>query len=93
MKEFMKNNKLVIGMVHLPALPGSSSFDDDANLSKTFKNPHRIEVIDKNGTLTEPMEGFKIKLKIDVRKIVEIIHKTYPTPMLTPISIARSKFE
>ena len=36
MKEFMKNNKLVIGMVHLPALPGSSSFDDDANLSKTL---------------------------------------------------------
>ena len=35
----------------------------------------------------------KIKLNIDVRKIVESIHKTYPTPMLTPINIARSKFE
>ena len=52
-----------------------------------------MEVIDKNGTLTEPIEGFKIKLNIDVRKIVESIHITYPTPMLTPIIIARSKFE
>ena len=36
MKELMINNKLVIGMVHFPALPGSASFDDDSNLSKTL---------------------------------------------------------
>ena len=35
----------------------------------------------------------KNKNQINVSKIVESIHKTYPTPMLTPISIARSKFE
>ena len=38
MKELMKNNKLVIGMVHLPALPGTSSFDDDSNLTKTLNS-------------------------------------------------------
>ena len=38
MKELMINNKLVIGMVHFPALPGSSSFDDDSDLSKTLNS-------------------------------------------------------
>ena len=38
MRELMKNNKLVIGMVHLPPLPGTSEFNDDSNLSKIFKS-------------------------------------------------------
>ena len=34
----MKNNKLIIGMVHLPPLPGSPNFNDDKNLNKTLKS-------------------------------------------------------
>ena len=34
MKELMKKNKIIIGMVHFPPLPGSPNFDDDVNLSK-----------------------------------------------------------
>ena len=33
MKNLMKNNKLIIGMVHFPPLPGSPEFNDDKNLS------------------------------------------------------------
>lgn len=50
MKELMINNKLVIGMVHFPALPGSSSFDDDSNLSKTLDSVlNDLESLQKNG--------------------------------------------
>ena len=30
----MKKNKIIIGMVHFPPLPGTPNFDDDKNLSK-----------------------------------------------------------
>ena len=29
MKELMKKNKIIIGMVHFPPLPGTPNFDDD----------------------------------------------------------------
>ena len=32
----MVNNKLIIGMVHFPPLPGSPEFNDDKDLSKHF---------------------------------------------------------
>ena len=38
MKELMIKNKLVIGMVHLPPLPGSSEFNDDSNLTKIIES-------------------------------------------------------
>ena len=38
MKEFFIKNKLVIGMVHFPPLPGTANFDDDSNLSKIIKS-------------------------------------------------------
>lgn len=38
MKELMVKNKLVIGMVHLPPLPGSSEFNDDSNLTKIIES-------------------------------------------------------
>ena len=34
MKELIKKNKIIIGMVHFPPLPGTPNFDDDKNLSK-----------------------------------------------------------
>jgi hypothetical protein len=50
MKELMINNKLVIGMVHFPALPGSSSFNDDSNLSKILDSVlNDLESLQKGG--------------------------------------------
>ena len=34
MKELIKKNKIIIGMVHFPPLPGTPNFNDDKNLSK-----------------------------------------------------------
>ena len=31
MKELIKKNKIIIGMVHFPPLPGTPNFDDDKN--------------------------------------------------------------
>ena len=36
MKNLMKNNKLIIGMVHFPPLPGTPEFDD--NFFNDFKD-------------------------------------------------------
>ena len=44
-----------------------------AKRSKTFKKPQRIDVIDKKGTLVDPIEGLKTKLIKDVSKIVKSI--------------------
>ena len=32
MKNLMKNNKLIIGMVHFPPLPGTPEFDDNLDI-------------------------------------------------------------
>ena len=34
MKDIIKKNKIIIGMVHFPPLPGTPNFNDDKNLSK-----------------------------------------------------------
>ena len=37
MKDLMKNNKLIIGMIHFPPLPGTPEFNDDENLSNIIE--------------------------------------------------------
>ena len=50
MKKLMKNNKLIIGMVHFPPLPGSPEFNDDKDLSKTLKSViEDIDSLQNNG--------------------------------------------
>lgn len=50
MKNFMKNGKLIIGMVHFPPLPGSPEFNDDSNLSKIISTVKQdLESLQDNG--------------------------------------------
>ncbi len=50
MKDLMKNNKLIIGMVHFPALPGTSSFNDDSNLSNIINSvTNDLEALQSGG--------------------------------------------
>ena len=50
MKNLMKNNKLIIGMVHFPPLPGSPEFNDDKNLSNILDSvTSDIDSLQSNG--------------------------------------------
>ena len=50
MKNLMINNKLIIGMVHFPPLPGSPEFNDDKDLSKILKSViSDIDSLQNNG--------------------------------------------
>ena len=50
MREYFKKNKLVIGMVHFPPLPGTANFNDDAGLSKIIKSVEEdLEALQKGG--------------------------------------------
>ena len=50
MKNLMKNNKLIIGMVHFPPLPGTPEFDDNLNLSKIVDSVTQdLESLQSNG--------------------------------------------
>ena len=50
MKNLMKNNKLIIGMVHFPPLPGTPEFNDDENLSNIISTvTNDLENLQRNG--------------------------------------------
>ena len=50
MKNLMKNNKLIIGMVHLPPLPGTPEFNDNLDLTKTIESVTKdLEALQSNG--------------------------------------------
>ena len=50
MKNLMKNNKLIIGMVHFPPLPGTPEFDDNLELTKIIESVTKdLEALQSNG--------------------------------------------
>ena len=50
MKNLMKNNKLIIGMVHFPPLAGTPEFDDNLDLSKIVDSVTKdLESLQSNG--------------------------------------------